>query len=629
MSFEPDLKNFPHAPGVYRYYDAQEALLYVGKARDLKKRISSYFVQGRQHSPRIAIMVHRIARIETTATRSEAEALLLEINLIKALKPRYNIIFRDDKSYPYLKITKHNFPRMAYYRGITDRDHHYFGPFPNPGAVKESIQLLQKTFRLRVCQESVFNHRTRPCLLHQIHRCSAPCVGLISQEDYRKDAQHAMHFLQGKSQEVIKTLEKQMFAHAENMAFEQAAATRDQITALSKILQKQVTDIQVDIDADIVVAIEQNERVCVNLAMVRGGRHLGDRVYFPENDDVVLSNIDDSPQSQSESQRAEVLQRFIAQRYLTSDQHILETMPQTLIVNEVIDDVLIDTLNKQTGRSLEVLTVSSHSPKKNFIQKQRAAWVEMALNNAQLALKQRFSEHSAQRARIEALLNVLDIEDPAALRIECFDVSHTAGEATQAACVVFHHEKMCSAEYRRYNITGITPGDDYAAMRQVLTRRYEKFVGGAEDKLPTLVLIDGGKGQIEIARQVFSELGLDTGLLVGVAKGENRKVGLETLIFCNDRPSLELGKESLALMLIAQIRDEAHRFAITGMRAKRAKARGTSQLETIEGIGAQRRKNLLARFGSLRGVADAGIDEIATVPGISRRLAEQIYRQLH
>jgi excinuclease ABC subunit C len=620
----------PLLPGVYRYFDAQGGLLYVGKAKSLKKRVSSYF-QKNHDGTRIGHMVSKIVRMDTTVVRSEAEALLLENNLIKTQNPRFNILFKDDKSYPYLKLTgqqniKPNrplahtdiaqgaiksvvpseFPRMVYYRGAVDKRHRFFGPYPSAWAVKETIQLLQKVFKLRTCEDTVFANRSRPCLLYQIKRCSAPCVNHIDAPSYAKDVSNAERFLRGETQAILDELQAAMMAHAERLEFEKAAEFRNQISALSRVLHNQAMDTAEDKDVDILAAKVSGGKACVNLAMVRGGRHLGDRPYFP-------AHVDDAPV-------VEVLEAFIAQHYIDVP------APPILILSEKVDPELIELLTEQTGIKITAL----HQPKE-----QRRVWLEMAQKNADIQLARLLAEEGSRQARTRALADALDlaIEDLALLRIECFDISHTAGEATQASCVVFEGHKMKSADYRRYNIEGITGGDDYAAMRQVLTRRYSKLIEAArrnEAKLPDLVLIDGGKGQISSAREVFETLELDLGLLVGVEKGEGRKVGLEELVFADGREKVYLGKDSAALMLIAQIRDEAHRFAITGMRAQRAKVRtGGSKLEEIAGIGAKRRAKLLQRFGGIRGVAAASVVDLTTVDGISKELAEEIYRALH
>ena len=573
-------------------------------------------------------MVGKIARYETTVTRTETEALILENNLIKELAPPFNILFRDDKSYPYVMLTGHEFPRLASYRGKVDKRHHYFGPFPNSWAVRNSVQILQKVFRLRTCEDSVFKNRSRPCLLHQIHRCSAPCVGRLSSAQYGQDVAQATRFLEGDHSRVLTELEKEMQLHSEAMEFEMAAVLRDRIADLSSVLQQQSMDTVAEGEGDVdIIAVAQMEgMICVNLAMVRGGRHLGDRAYFPKGRQASGDLL--TP--------AEILEAFITQHYLddlaegeSASAHLI---PSVLILNHPLQssldegesspEDLQELINLQAGRKITFL----HQP-----QGQRRHWLAMAEGNAKIALTKRLVETGGQLARARALADVLslELESLEQLRIECFDISHTSGEATQASCVVYAKNAMQSSEYRRFNINDITPGDDYAAMRQVLQRRYANYQELPAEKMPQVILVDGGKGQVEMARQVLSEFGMDISLIVGVAKGEGRKVGLETLIFADGREALELGIDSAALLLVAQIRDEAHRFAITGMRAKRAKARTISRLEEIEGIGAKRRQKLLARFGGLRGVSNASIEEIASVEGISTTLAEQIYRQLH
>lgn len=530
-------------------------------------------------------------------------------------------------------LTGHEFPRLASYRGKVDKRNHYFGPFPNSWAVRNSVQILQKVFRLRTCEDSVFKNRSRPCLLHQIHRCSAPCVGRLSAQQYGQDVAQATRFLEGDHGRVLSELEKEMHSHSEAMEFEMAAVLRDRIADLSSVLQQQSMDTVADGegDVDVIAVAEMEGLVCVNLAMIRGGRHLGDRAYFPKG---LKSAAGELPPP------AEILEAFIAQHYLEAklgdEGSTTNLIPPVLILNHPLqtatdDGVTIeglppkdlhDLLNIQAGKKITFL----HQP-----QGQRRHWLAMAEGNAKIAIAKRLVETGGQLLRARSLADILslELESLDQLRIECFDISHTSGEATQASCVVYAKNAMQSSEYRRFNINDITPGDDYAAMRQVLQRRYANFQELPVEKMPQVILIDGGKGQVEMARQVLSEFGMDVGLIVGVAKGEGRKVGLETLIFADDRKPLELGINSAALLLVAQIRDEAHRFAITGMRAKRAKARTISRLEEIEGIGAKRRQKLLARFGGLRGVASATIEELAGVEGISNALAEQIYSQLH
>jgi len=617
----------PSLPGVYRYFDAQDAVLYVGKARDLKKRVSSYF-QKNHGGTRIGHMITKIVRMQTTVVRSEAEALLLENNLIKTLAPRYNILFRDDKSYPYLKIASHKFPRVAYYRGSVDQKHRYFGPFPSAWAVKESIQMLQKVFRLRTCEDTVFNNRTRPCLLYQIKRCSGPCVNFISPDEYAQDVNNAERFLLGEQQELMDGLQQQMMARAEALQFEQAAEIRNQLGALSRVLHQQSVEDNTGVttkDADILAVKVEGGRACVNLAMVRGGRHLGDRPYFPAHvDDAVEVVPDESDEGDAAATRSapevQVLEAFIAQHYLDGG------VPPLLVLSDPVSKALIEALSLQSG----IKVTAQHQPREP-----RRAWLDMCITGAQLKLAQLLAEEGSQQARTRALVSALDlaVDNLDTFRIECFDISHTAGESTQASCVVFESHKMQSAQYRRYNIEGITGGDDYAAMRQVLTRRYSKIAEAAakgEARLPDLVLVDGGRGQVSMAREVFEELGIDLARIVGVEKGEGRKVGLEELVFADGRAKVSLGRDSAALMLVAQIRDEAHRFAITGMRARRASVRtGASKLEEIAGVGPKKRARLLQRFGGVRGVGHASVEDLLTVDGISKELAEEIYRALH
>lgn len=592
----PILAALPLLPGVYRYYDSKGGVLYVGKARQLKKRVSSYF-QKSHVSPRIRLMVSHIARIETTVTRSEAEALLLENNLIKSLKPRYNILFRDDKSYPYIVLTGDQFPRLTYYRGAPNRRHQYFGPYPNSHAAKESIQLLQKIFRIRTCEDSVFNNRTRPCLQHQINRCTAPCVGLIGAEQYRDDIHHAVQLLQGRHREVEQTLRAAMEQAAEAMHYEQAAVLRDQLSALHTVQQKQFVESTGGVtDADIIAVAQQGGMVCVNLAMMRGGRHLGDKSFFPEHAEELSAE--------------EVVQAFVAQHYLE------RSVPPLLVLGaECGDGTLAQLLAEQSGHAVHISAAAGG---------ERRKWLEMAERNAQLALQQRLTRQGGQQLRLDKLRAWLAM--PGLQRIECFDISHTMGEATVASCVVYDELDMRSAQYRRYNISGITPGDDYAAMRQALTRRYQKLAAG-EGARPDLVLIDGGLGQLHAALEVVGELGVNL-TLVGVAKGVERKPGMEQLIFA-DGSSRQLSGDDPALHLIQQVRDEAHRFAITGHRARRGKARTASSLEQISGVGEQRRRNLLSHFGGAREVAQASVEQLCQVKGISKSLAEHIYQQLH
>jgi excinuclease ABC subunit C len=594
--------SLPRLPGVYRMLGDGGQVLYVGKARDLRARVGSYFQKGANLSPRITLMLAQVHAMETTVTRTESEALLLENNLIKALNPRYNILFRDDKSYPYLRLTQDPFPQIGFFRGNPDRAARYFGPYPNSWAVRESIQMLQKVFRLRTCESSVFNNRSRPCLLHQIRRCTAPCVGLIGPEAYAEDVKYALLFLQGKRSEVIASLSGRMQREADAMRFEAAAQIRDQIQSLRTVQDRQfVATTGGDHDADIIAAVRVQGLACVTLAMVRSGNHLGDRSFFPHNAE--------------DSSTAELVEAFVVQHYAIE----ANRPPPLVLVNQEVDfDSLQAYLADRAGGRVRVVhdTIG-----------ERRVWIEMAEQNAGLAAGQRAGQRTTQESRLSALQECFGLPE-SAQRIECFDISHTMGEATVASCVVYDGFGMRKAEYRRFNIAGIAPGDDYAAMRSVLTRRYSKLTAG-EGTVPDLLLIDGGRGQLAVAKEVLTELGLADILAIGVAKGKERKPGLEQLLFSDGRPALRLPPDHPALHLIQQIRDEAHRFAITGHRARRAKSRTTSALEGISGIGAKRRQKLLARFGGLKGVEAASVDELAQVDGISRSLAEQIYRELH
>lgn len=603
MSFDSKafLATLTELPGVYRMLGEGGAVLYVGKAKNLKKRVSSYF---RENLPslRIAHMVSQIVAIETTSTRTEAEALLLENNLIKTLAPRYNILFRDDKSYPYIVVTRGEFPRLGFYRGNPDRKADYFGPYPSSWAVRDSIHLLQKMFRLRTCEDTVFANRSRPCLLYQIKRCSGPCVERISPEEYAGDVQLAAMFLLGKQQEVTKRLNKAMEEASARLAFEQAAIYRDQIQSLHQVQEKQFVSSSKGEDVDVIVALKESGQLCVNLAMIRGGRHLGDRPLFPTN--------------AGESTAADASAAFIRQHYS------MHPAPARLLVfpqlAEEEKSELEGALAELVGRPVPIQEGRSELHR---------AWVEMAQQNARLAILARNQATAQQEQRLVALQDALQLPE-AISRIECFDISHTMGEATVASCVVYQGNGMKKADYRRFNIRDIQPGDDYAAMRQAVSRRYDKVANG-EGTAPDLILIDGGKGQVASAYAALADLGLSHLPMIGVAKGEERKPGLETLIFPEGREPLQLPPEHPALHLIQEVRDEAHRFAITGHRAQRGKARKTSTLESLPGVGPARRKALVARFGGLPGVLAASAEKLAEVPGISRELAEKIYSALH
>ena len=589
VPFDPKgfVAGLPNMPGVYRMLGSGGDALYVGKARDLKKRVGSYFTKHAA-SPRIQMMLTQVASVEVTVTRSEGEALLLENNYIKSLAPRYNILFRDDKSYPYLMVTGHRYPRLGFHRGAKDRRNRYFGPFPHAYAVRESIQLLQRVFRLRTCEDTVFENRSRPCLLHQIRRCTAPCTGKIAPEPYAEDVRNAMLFLEGREDDVINNLSDKMKSASEAQRYEEAAAYRDQVRALSRIQARQYVESNRGVDADVVACASDGAIQCVNLVMIRGGRHVGDRSFFPSN-------------AEGASEQ-EVIAAFLEQHYLE------QPAPPLVVASQEVELDLPES---------EVVN-PSHG--------ERRVWLDMARKNALLAIAQRVRDRATQETRLVALREALGLSG--IQRIECFDISHTMGEATVASCVVYDRQQMQKSEYRRFNIRGVTPGDDYAAMRQVLERRYQR-VSTDGGRVPDLILIDGGKGQVSAARAALADLGLHQACVVGVAKGPQRKPGMEELILESEERSLELAPSHPGLHLVQQIRDEAHRFAIVGHRARRGKARTTSMLNEIPGIGAKRRQALIEHFGGLRGVQAAAVDDIAKVAGISRPLAERIYKHLH
>jgi excinuclease ABC subunit C len=591
------LATLPNKPGIYCMLDNTDTVLYIGKARHLKKRLANYFTQTTPN-PKTRALIAQIAHIEVTVTHTESEALILENTLIKTHQPRYNILLRDDKSYPYIYLSNHIFPRLGLHRGARTASGRYFGPYPHVRAVHETLNLLQKLFPIRQCQESFYRNRSRPCLQYQIKRCTAPCVGLIDEVSYQEQVRHAVLFLEGKSQEVIASLIEKMEAASQALAFEKAAQYRNQIRHLRKIQQHQYVSTDSG-DIDLIVAVTQAELGCVQVLTVRDGRHVGNRAFFPQH-----SQGSDAPT---------LLRAFLPQYYLTPNRDI----PNEIILNYEIDDLIIlaEVISQQRGRKVQL-----HSRVRGI----RARWIEMALENARTSLAQR--QPNQYRERLAALSIVLQLE-VLPQRLECFDISHTQGESAVASCVVFDSEGPRKSDYRRFNIQNITPGDDYAAMQQALTRRYRQKNCLPKElaPLPDLLIIDGGTGQVKIAQRVLTELQLTRIRIIGIAKGPGRKPGLETLILAEEDTPLRLPKDSPALHLIQQIRDEAHRFAITAHRRRRAKARRTSLLEEIDGIGPQRRQRLLNHFGGLQGVSRAGIEDLVAVPGIHRQLAQYIY----
>ncbi|WP_459205415.1 excinuclease ABC subunit UvrC [Pseudomonas sp. MLB6B] len=588
-------------PGVYRMFDAESRLLYVGKAKNLKKRLASYFRKTGLASKTMAL-VGRIAHIETTITGNETEALLLEQNLIKEWRPPYNILLRDDKSYPYVFLSDGPFPRLGIHRGAKRAKGRYFGPYPSAGAIRESLSVLQKTFAVRQCEDSYYANRTRPCLQYQIKRCKGPCTDLVSQEEYAEDVRHSVMFLEGRSQQLGNELNVEMEQAAMALDFEKAAALRDQIGLLRRVQDQQHIEGGSG-EVDVIAAFVNPGGACVHLISVRGGRVLGSKNFFP--------------QVGIEEEVSEVLVAFLSQYYVGNPEREL---PRELIVNVVHEDfqTIIEALHTLRGREVDIT---------HRVRGTRARWQQMAVTNAEQALNARLANRQHMAARFEALAQVLDL-DEVPQRLECYDISHSSGEATVASCVVFGPEGPIKADYRRFNIEGITAGDDYAAMQQALTRRYSRIKNG-EGKLPDVLLVDGGKGQLNMAREVMQELAFTDLTLLGVAKGVTRKAGFETLYLNDAAHEFTLKGDSPALHLIQQIRDEAHRFAITGHRARRGKARRTSSLEDVAGVGPKRRRELLKHFGGLQELNRASIDEIAKAPGISKKLAESIYASLH
>lgn len=588
-------------PGVYRMFDADARLLYVGKAKNLKKRLASYFRKSGL-APKTAALVSRIGQVETTITANETEALLLEQNLIKEWRPPYNILLRDDKSYPYVFLSDGQFPRLGIHRGAKKAKGRYFGPYPSAGAIRESLSVLQKTFLVRQCEDSYYANRTRPCLQYQIKRCKGPCTGLVSAEEYAEDVRHSVMFLEGRSQQLGNELNAEMEKAAMDLNFEKAAELRDQIGLLRRVQDQQYIEGGSG-EVDVIAAFVNPGGACVHMISVRGGRVLGSKNFFP--------------QVGIEEDVSEVMAAFVSQYYVGNPEREL---PGELIVNVVHEDfeAITEALNALRGRELTI----SHR-----VRGTRARWQQLAVTNAEQALNARLANRQHMAARFDALAEVLGLDD-VPQRLECYDISHSSGEATVASCVVFGPEGPIKSDYRRFNIEGVTAGDDYAAMHQALTRRYGRIRDG-EGKLPDVLLVDGGKGQLNMARDVMQELGFSELTLLGVAKGVTRKAGFETLYLNDVHNEFTLKGDSPALHLIQQIRDEAHRFAITGHRARRGKARRVSSLEDVAGVGPKRRRDLLKHFGGLQELNRASVDEIAKAPGISKKLAESIYASLH
>lgn len=593
------VQNLTSRPGVYRMLAANGEVLYVGKARNLKQRVASYFTRG-DLAPKTRALVSHIAAIEVTVTHTENEALILENNLIKEIKPRYNILLRDDKSYPYIYISSaHEYPRLSYHRGAKREQGRYLGPYPSAGAVRDSLDLLQKLFRVRQCEDSFFSNRTRPCLQYQIKRCTAPCVGLISADDYARDVRHAVMFLEGRDSQLIDELVEKMEQASKRLDFEQAARYRDQIASLRKVIERQYISGEKG-DLDVIACQVKSGVACVEVFFIRAGHNLGNKTFYP--------------QQAADASVAEVLAAFIPQYYLGRQ------IPAEIILNEAIaeSELIEQTLSQQSGSRMAISV---------RVKGERARWLAMAEANARQDLLRRLASKHNLSQRFTALQEALQL-DEVPQRLECFDISHTAGQAPVASCVVFNQEGPLKSDYRRFNITGITPGDDYAAMKQALSRRYTRLKKG-EAKLPDILFIDGGKGQVSQAEQVLNELQINAVTLIGIAKGPARIAGEEVLYLSASGEERQLPADSPALHLIQQIRDEAHRFALAGHRQRRAKAQNSSTLEQVPGIGAGRRRLLLKQFGGLQGVARAGIEDLARIKGINRQLAQRIYDIFH
>lgn len=593
------LRTLTSRPGVYRMLDAGGRILYVGKARNLNKRVASYF-RTSGLAPKTRALMQQMASVEVTVTHTEAEALLLENTLIKQHRPRYNVLLRDDKSYPCIYLSSEDaYPRLALHRGAKRRKGRYFGPYPSAGAVRETLQLLQKTFRVRQCEDSFFNNRSRPCLQYQIKRCTAPCVGLISPQAYRDDVRRTVLFLEGKSGELNEELATRMEQAAEALDYEAAALYRDQIASISRVQERQYVSAQTG-DLDILACAVSGGVACVQVFYIRGGLNLGNKLFFPK--------------TPPDSDCRDVLTAFIPQYYLA------HAVPAQLLASEAVEDVelLESVLGERAGHKVRL----SHS-----VRGEKSRWLQMGVTNAEQALAARLGSQAGMRKRLTQLKDALGL-DELPQRMECFDISHTQGEGTVASCVVFDQDGARKSDYRRFTIRDITAGDDYAAMEQALTRRYTRLKT-EEARLPDVLFIDGGKGQVGIAERVLEELQINEILIVGVAKGPERRPGLEVLHIPEQGRTLELDAAAPALHLIQQIRDEAHRFAITGHRQSRARKRRTSTLESVPGIGPERRQRLLKQFGGLQEVARAGVEDLCKVPGISRTLAQQIYDTFH